>query len=147
MEDGEGISTNIRIRLIILTVFVIVLAMFPALWKLLKEFTRLANYRRHWLEVRCEGMDLGWLSVRDAPGFAGSGEQKIKDFIVRTGLSSSLDKSGGIGVSGSMAGVGSGFRARTQSQRNRNRDESERPLNDDEKGKPEIDVAGFFSVR
>lgn len=147
VQDGEGVPKNIRIRIIILTVFVIVLAMLPALYKLMKEFTRLANYRKHWLEIRCEEMDLGWLSARDAPGFVGWGEKQIKDFIIKSGLSMSLDRSGGIGVSGSMAGVGSGFRARTQSQRSRNRDEAERPLNDNEKARPEIDVTGLFSIR
>ncbi|KAH8120259.1 hypothetical protein DFH11DRAFT_1559146 [Phellopilus nigrolimitatus] len=144
--DGKDVSSNIRTRLVILTVFALVLGMPPALYKFMKEFTRLVNYRRHWLEVRCDGIEMGWLSAKSAPGFVGWGEKRIKDFIIKSGLTASLDRKGGIGTSGAMAGVGSGYRARTQSQQNRDRDEAERPLNDDEKSTLQVDICSLFSI-
>ncbi|EJD04016.1 uncharacterized protein FOMMEDRAFT_106418 [Fomitiporia mediterranea MF3/22] len=145
LVNGVDVNPNIRTRLIILTVFVLVLAMLPALIKLMKEFTKLANYRRHWLDVRCEGLEMGWLSAQKAPGFVGWGEKRIKDFITKEGLSSSLDKNGGgISASGNMVGIGSGYRARTTSQRNRER--NDRPSNDDEKQELEVDIRSLFSV-
>lgn len=145
LVNGEDFSSNVRTRLIILAVFAIVLAMLPALYKILREFTRHVNYRRHWLEVRCEGMELGWLSARRAPGFVGWGEKRLKDFLVKTGLSSTLDRSGGI-VGGNMAGIGSGFRGRNQ-RRTRDPDEVDRPLNEDEKADLEVDLRTLFSIR
>ncbi|THH08733.1 hypothetical protein EW145_g2508 [Phellinidium pouzarii] len=142
--NGNDISSTIRIRLIVLTVLVLVLGMLPALYKLMKEYTRLLSYRRHWLEIRCGGMEMGWLSARNAPGLVGWGEKRIKDFIIKSGLSASLDRNGGIGTSGNMAGIGSGYRARYQSQRNRSQDEQ--GLSDDEKASLQIDIASIFSI-
>ncbi|KAL1737632.1 hypothetical protein HDZ31DRAFT_79013 [Schizophyllum fasciatum] len=83
---------NVRPRIIVLTVLVIVLALFPALWKIIKEFNALVAYRQRWLKVKCEDEELAWLSVRDAPGFIGWGEKQIKDFILKCGLSTTLDR-------------------------------------------------------
>ncbi|KAJ7091404.1 hypothetical protein B0H15DRAFT_234366 [Mycena belliarum] len=85
-----GDPAHLRIRIIVLTVLVLVLALLPALYKLLKELNRLIAYRRRWLALRCEGQQMGWLSARRAPGFAGWGEQRFKDFVVKTGLSSGM---------------------------------------------------------
>ncbi|KAF9011061.1 hypothetical protein BDQ17DRAFT_1345391 [Cyathus striatus] len=79
---------NARVRIIILTVLVLVLGLLPALWKLLREFNALVAYRKRWLQVKCEGMDLAWLSARKAPGFQGWGERRLKDYIIKIGLSS-----------------------------------------------------------
>ena len=117
--NGTDVSSNIRTRLIILTVFTLVLGMLPALHKLFKEFNRLAVYRKHWLAYRCGGMELAWLSAAHAPGFVGWGEQRLKSFLMKAGLSASLDRSGGIGESGTMAGIGSGFRSRGSARRSR----------------------------
>ena len=141
--NGTDVSPHVRTRLIILTVFVIALAMFPALFKLLKEFTKLVAYRRHWLEVRCEGLELGWLSAEKAPGFVGWGEKRLKDFLMKSGLSSSLDRNGGIGTAGNMTGIGSGYRARTLSQRNRQQDDR---TQDGEKAELEIDIKSLFTI-
>ncbi|KAJ7160781.1 hypothetical protein C8R46DRAFT_1223124 [Mycena filopes] len=59
---------HLRIRVIILTVLVLVLALLPALYKLLKELSLLIAYRQRWVTLRCEGKQLGWLSARHAPG-------------------------------------------------------------------------------
>jgi hypothetical protein len=143
--NGNDVTSNIRTRLIILTVFVIVLIMLPALYKIMKEFTKLVEYRKTWMEVRCGGMELGWLSAEKAPGFAGWGEKRIKDLIVKVGLSGSIDRTGGIAPGGGIAGIGSGFRGRGRLRSN-NGEESERRLNDDEKSKLEIDVCSLFSI-
>lgn len=68
-----------RERIILLSVFTLVLGLAPALWKILKEFNALVAYRRRWLAVKCEGKDLGWLSAEKAPGFANWGERRLKE--------------------------------------------------------------------
>jgi calcium permeable stress-gated cation channel len=92
--NGKDAAHEARIRLIILTVLVLVVALLPALWKIMREYSRLVAYRGRWIEIRCQGQDMGWLSVRKAPGFTGWGEKKLKDFILKTGLSSSLERNG-----------------------------------------------------
>jgi hypothetical protein len=69
--DGKDAAPNARIRIIILTALAIVLGTLPALYKILKEFNRVVAYRRRWIDVRCEGQELAWLSARQAPGFVG----------------------------------------------------------------------------
>lgn len=141
--NGTDITSNIRTRLIILTVFTLVLGMLPALHKLLKEFNRLAKYRTHWLAHRCGGMEMAWLSAARAPGFVGWGEQRLKTFLMKSGLSSSLDRSGGIGESGNMAGIGSGFRSRTSARRSR--DQTAR-MSEEEKAALQVDIVSLFSI-
>ncbi|KAL5519004.1 hypothetical protein ACEPAH_687 [Sanghuangporus vaninii] len=142
--NGTDVTSNIKTRLIILTVIVLVLGMFPALIKLMREFTKLVNYRKRWLEIHCEGLELGWLSADNAPGFVGWGEKRIKDFITKIGLSSSLDQNGGLTTSGAMTGIGSGHRARTTSHRDRRRDD--RTLSHEEKQALEVDIRSLFSI-
>lgn len=143
--NGNNITPNIKTRLIILTVFVLVLAMLPALWKLLREYVKLVKYRRHWLEVKCEGLELGWLSADKAPGLANWGEKRVKEFIVKVGLSATLDKNvGGIGTGGPMAGIGSGYRARTLSERLGTSEK--KAVTSDEKATLEIDVRSLFTI-
>ncbi|KAI5898056.1 uncharacterized protein SCHCODRAFT_080873 [Schizophyllum commune H4-8] len=93
--DDSDDRYNVRPRIIVLTVLVIVLALLPALWKIIKEFNALVAYRQRWLNVKCDNEELAWLSVRDAPGFIGWGEKQIKDFIIKCGLSSTLDRRSG----------------------------------------------------
>ncbi|KAJ3721861.1 hypothetical protein C8R42DRAFT_709961 [Lentinula raphanica] len=125
---------NLRARLIVLTVLVIVLALFPALWKLIREFNKVSAYRKRWIETKCQGIEMAWLSARKAPGFVGWGEKHLKDFILRTGLSSSLDRNG------------SNSRSATQT-RTLSRHGSERePLDDSEKAGLEVDIQSLFSI-
>ncbi|KAI0066505.1 hypothetical protein BV25DRAFT_1820469 [Artomyces pyxidatus] len=91
--NGKDVTWRTRVRVIILTVIVIVLGVWPMLWKILKEFSKLAAYRRRWLDIHLQGHEMGWLSVRHAPGFANWGEIRLKDFITKTGLTSSLNMS------------------------------------------------------
>ncbi|KAF7297179.1 MPN domain-containing protein [Mycena indigotica] len=88
--SGAGDPDHLRIRVIVLTVITLVLALLPTLYKIMKELRRLILYRKRWLELRCEGKQLGWLSAKSAPGFAGWGEQRFKDFVVKSGLSSGV---------------------------------------------------------
>ncbi|KAJ7141880.1 hypothetical protein C8R43DRAFT_892427 [Mycena crocata] len=90
--SGAGDPQHLRIRIIILTVLVF-LTVLPALWKILKELNRLIAYRKRWVELRCEGKQMGWLSAQRAPGFAGWGEQRFKDFVIKSGLSSGMENS------------------------------------------------------
>ncbi|KAJ3830358.1 hypothetical protein F5880DRAFT_1067127 [Lentinula raphanica] len=125
---------NLRARLIVLTVLAIVLALFPALWKLIREFNKVSAYRKRWIETKCQGIEMAWLSARKAPGFVGWGEKHLKDFILRTGLSSSLDRNG------------SNSRSATQT-RTLSRHGSERePLDDSEKAGLEVDIQSLFSI-
>ncbi|EPQ60336.1 hypothetical protein GLOTRDRAFT_52392 [Gloeophyllum trabeum ATCC 11539] len=125
--DGSNQLTNARIRIIILTVLLIVLAVIPGVWKILKEFNRIVAYRERWLKVRCGGMDLAWLSARRAPGFRGWGERRLKEFIVKSGLSSSLE-------------------TENTGNRRRVRNASEQPLTPVEEESLEVDIQGLFSI-
>ncbi|KAF9444596.1 hypothetical protein P691DRAFT_796399 [Macrolepiota fuliginosa MF-IS2] len=87
----ESDPVNARVRIIILTAIALALGVLPALWKILREFNNLVEYRKRWLQVKCEGKDLGWLSVKDAPGFRNWGEKRFKTFIKTIGLTSGMD--------------------------------------------------------
>ena len=130
--DGKDVTSNVRTRIIVLTAFTIVLAMLPALHKIMKEFNRLIHYRQVWIEIRCEGLEMGWLSAEKAPGFVGMGEKRIKDFIVKTGLSATLDKNGGIGTS--------------TAQNRGNREKEGKPVDEEEKAALEVDIRSLFTI-
>ncbi|KAG5639564.1 hypothetical protein H0H81_012235 [Sphagnurus paluster] len=150
--DNNGISTNnlikiqiraessadpqnARIRVIVLTALTLLLGVLPPLWKIIKEFNKLVAYRRAFVEIRCEGKELGWLSATRAPGFVGWGEKRLKDFILKTGLSYSMEP-----------------RDRRARTRARNRDlmtrggEERQPLNALEEANLEVDVQSLFSI-
>ncbi|KIM47616.1 hypothetical protein M413DRAFT_439287 [Hebeloma cylindrosporum] len=130
-----------RIRVIVLTILVVLLGVLPALIKILREFNRVVAYRRRWLEVKCEGKDLGWLSARKAPGFATWGEKQFKDYLVKIGLSSSL------GDAAKRNGNGGGARPRNGERRIRRREEEQQPLNrPEETNTAEVDVQSLFSI-
>ncbi|KAI0962461.1 hypothetical protein AcV7_001301 [Taiwanofungus camphoratus] len=125
--NGHDAAPNIRIRLIILTIFAIVLGLLPALWLIIREFNKMVAYRERWENVHCQGQELGWLSARQAPGLVGWGEKRVKEFFIKTGLSSSLEMNEG----------GDGHTRR----RRRTQDYSEA-----EKARFEIDVQSLFSI-
>ncbi|TFK56751.1 hypothetical protein OE88DRAFT_1650202 [Heliocybe sulcata] len=128
--NGTGLS-NARIRIIIITILLIILAVIPGVWKILKEFNRIAAYRQRWLKVRCDGMDMAWLSAAKAPGFRGWGERRLKEFIMKSGLSSSLETEDGTNGNGG---------------RRRRRNASEVPLTRVEEENLEVDIQGVFSI-
>lgn len=81
---------NLRARIIVLTVFAIVLALLPALRKVLREFSKHVAYRNRWIETKCQGMEMAWLSVKKSPGFVGGNTiyyhcSKAKDHLGRVG--------------------------------------------------------------
>lgn len=94
--NGHDFTSNIRKRLIILTVLVIVLGVLPMLWKLHKEFNKLIRYRTYWLINKCGGLDLAWLSIKSTPGFRGWGENRLKEFLHKNGLGQTLITNGNI---------------------------------------------------
>ncbi|KAJ7840756.1 Hsp70 protein-domain-containing protein [Mycena leptocephala] len=125
---GNTDPEHLRIRIIVLTVLVLVVALLPALYKIIKELNRVIAYRQRWIALRCEGKQMGWLSARRAPGFAGWGEQRFKDFVIKSGLSSGMQGSNGNGN-----GNGSG----------RQRDDQP---NQAEKDALQIDITNIFSI-
>ncbi|KAJ7482288.1 hypothetical protein B0H11DRAFT_2193371 [Mycena galericulata] len=128
VASGSGDPEHLRVRIIVLTVLVIVIALLPALYKIVKELNRLIAYRKRWVELRCEGQQMGWLSARTAPGFAVWGEQRFKDFVLKSGLSS---------------GMQNGTEA--QARRTPPREEGDQP-NPEEKDALQIDITNIFSI-
>ncbi|KAH7100165.1 hypothetical protein BKA62DRAFT_801451 [Auriculariales sp. MPI-PUGE-AT-0066] len=124
-------NKNVETRLIILTVLVLLLAVLPALWKLMKEFVLLANYRKRWEDVHCAGIEMAWLSTKNAPGFRGWGEHRIKEYLVKNGLSQSLSRAGS--------------QRRRQTTEGHAKEASGRTATQDEH-LPEVDVHGLFTV-
>ncbi|KAI0651968.1 hypothetical protein C8Q79DRAFT_1018843 [Trametes meyenii] len=124
--SGQDFAPKARVRIIIVTVLALVLGLLPVLWKILKEFNRTVAYRERWLEVHCQGLEMGWLSARRAPGFVGWGEKRLKDYLVKIGLSSCLDMSD----------------RNARSRRRRRAQE----MNNEERGEFEVDVQSLFSV-
>jgi len=92
--NGEDLEGNARIRIIILTGLLIALGLIPALWRVLREFNTVASYRKRWLKVKCVHNEMGWLSASKAPGFVGWGEKRLKNYLLKTGLSSKLESGG-----------------------------------------------------
>ncbi|CUA72197.1 Short transient receptor potential channel 7 [Rhizoctonia solani] len=149
--DGNDRTPAARTRLIILTVFVIVLFAFPALFKLLREWTNVLTCRRSWLE-ELHSADIVWLRADRAPGFQGWGEGRIKDLLVRCGLTSKL---GGESTT-SRSAVSAGRSASTRSpgpmrslggsgdEYGRRNYDAEVERAHDEGG--EVDVHGVFTV-
>jgi hypothetical protein len=129
-----------RVRIIVLTILTIVLGILPALRKVLKEFNRIVEYRRRWLEVKCEGKDIAWLSSRNAPGYATWGEKQLKDYLVRIGLSSTLAEATRRNRNNG------GFRPRNGERRIRRREEEEPLTGRDNRDRTEIDIESIFSI-
>ncbi|EMD41861.1 hypothetical protein CERSUDRAFT_120777 [Gelatoporia subvermispora B] len=125
--DDLDVSSNVRIRIIILVVLTVLLGVLPILYKILKEFSKLVAYRERWIDFHCERQEIGWLSVHQAPGFVGWGEKRLKDFLVKVGFSSSLETSD--------------TRNARSTRRRRAHD-----WGGQEKGGLEIDIQGLFSI-
>lgn len=89
--NGVDEGSRARTRLIIIAILLLVAATIPSLIKLGREFNNLLAYRRRWVAVKCEGVEMGWLSAEDAPGLKGWGEGAVKEFFAKNGLSSTLD--------------------------------------------------------
>ncbi|KAF4604854.1 hypothetical protein EYR40_003636 [Pleurotus pulmonarius] len=149
--DGVDFAPQIRTRLIILVVLTLVVGVLPALWKILREYTKLVNYRKIWTDERCEGKEMAWLSAKDAPGFAGWGEKRIKDFLVKSGLSGGFENGSGNG-NGKSNGIkaekltpGSRRISGPYSPRSQRRNEQQ-PLTSMEEAELEVDISSLFSI-
>lgn len=128
VDNPRNIKSTARIRTVALTILVLFLGVLPVLWKILKEFNRLVAHRRRWIQVKCEEKEMGWLSAAKAPGFVGWGEKRLKDYLLKGGLSSTLESS-------------------SENTRTGRRKQRRRPTGGhiDEKGL-EIDVQSLFSI-
>jgi len=126
--DGVNESPKARTRLIILTVLLILLGILPVLFKLYREFNTVLAYRIRWLDVQCAGVEMGWLSLSKTPGFTGWSEGRMKEFLLKNGLTSGLDRS--------------------RSPRGGRMIESQADIAYDaeESGESEIDIHGFFTI-
>ena len=89
--NGKDLKSHAHMRVIIVTILLIVVGLFPALVKILCEYSMLVVFQRKWTDIHLQGKEMGWISACDAPGFIGWGEKCLKDFILKIGLSSSLD--------------------------------------------------------
>ena len=127
---GNNTQRNTRIRFIVLAILTGLLAVVPALIKIMKELRRLIAYRQRWITFKCQENEMGWLSVSKAPGFATWGEQRFKNFILKTGLSSSLDNGAG----------------RNGSRRVPDTRRVQNPNRATEDGNLEIDIQSLFSI-
>jgi len=83
---------------------------------------------------------MAWLSIRQAPGFVGWGEKRIKNFILKTGLSSALESPPNNNGSrrradqsrGTLNGNGNG--------------NGHHHHNADDGARPDVDIQNLFSV-
>ncbi|KIK96554.1 hypothetical protein PAXRUDRAFT_138207 [Paxillus rubicundulus Ve08.2h10] len=131
--NGTDETSNARIRILILTLLAMFLSALPAVGVVLREFNRLVAFRSRWLEIRCGGKEMGWLSARKAPGFANWGEKRIKDHFCKLGLSSFLQ--GGSRPSGHRSRHATG-----QNQSYRSASPSSEPSG------LEVDIQSLFSI-
>ncbi|EKM83976.1 hypothetical protein AGABI1DRAFT_124299 [Agaricus bisporus var. burnettii JB137-S8] len=129
---------NTRLRIIILTAITLVLALLPALWAILQQFNIILDYRKRWLQIKCEGKDLGWLSSKSAPGFQAWGEKRFKSFIKNIGLTSGMDED-------EREARRSRRNDGRHTRRKPKRREEEAPLYGSEKDN-EVDIQCLFSV-
>lgn len=129
-KNGFRMAPYVRIRLIILTIFAIVLTLTPALWLIMREFNKLVSYRESWVDVRCQGVEMGWLCARRAPGLVGWGEMRVKEFVVKAGLSSTLEVDNGDGNGG----------------KRRNKQRKATGWSEVEKGQFDVDIQSLFSI-
>ncbi|KIJ21976.1 hypothetical protein PAXINDRAFT_63506 [Paxillus involutus ATCC 200175] len=130
--SGTDETSNARLRILILTLLTILLSTLPAVGIVLREFIRLVAFRSRWLEIRCGGKEMGWLSARKAPGFANWGEKRVKDHFCKLGLSSFLQ--GGSRPSGNRS------RHATDQSQSHSASQSSEPSG------LEVDIQSLFSI-
>ena len=136
IQGTAGDPLHARIRVIVITVLALAGGLFPAVYLVLREFNKLLKYRRRWIEVKCHGNELGWLSASRAPGFVGWGEKQMKQFIISLGLTSSLD----------ATEQSNGIRSARRRGGSRRRRLQERALNYTEQADLGVDIQMLFSI-
>ncbi|EJU01091.1 hypothetical protein DACRYDRAFT_108421 [Dacryopinax primogenitus] len=137
-RDIPGSTTsNVRTRLIILAVIVLVLAVFPALWHLIREHRKLTRLRQAFVQVRCGGLEMGWLAVGRAPGLRGLGEGRVKATLERAGVREEERKRGLHSGVPTTAEVGARVAESTA---------AERGIAQGDRPQKKVDVSGVFTV-
>lgn len=101
LDHDVPTAPNIRTRIIIVGALAVAVVVISASI-FLYEFNRIVIYRRRWLDIRCGGVEMAWLSLADARGFAGWNENALKDYLVKIGLSQGF-KDDGANQSNTMA--------------------------------------------
>lgn len=140
VSSSDSDPYHVHVRIIVLTILTILLGILPVLRKILREYRRIAAYRRRWLEVKCEGRDMAWLSARKAPVYATWGERQFKDYLVKIGLSSTFAEQARRNHNDG------GSRARNGQRVVRRREEEEPLTGRDSMERAEIDIEGLFSI-
>ncbi|KAF9519867.1 hypothetical protein BS47DRAFT_1357887 [Hydnum rufescens UP504] len=143
LVDGVDESHKARLRLLVLSIMVIVLVM-AALLMLYREFNKLLSYRRLWLRVRCDDMEIGWLSLDQTPGLTGLGEEAVKDVFAGNGLVSARRGRNSVGSNESRRRRSTAL-ARQGPQHDEH-SESDDANNSSYTDGNDIDVTGVFSV-
>ena len=138
--DSSSDPYRVHVRVVVLAILTILLGVLPVLIKILREFNRIAEYRTRWLEVKCEGKDMAWLSARKAQAYATWGERQFKDYLVKIGLSTTLAEQARRNHNDG------GVRARNGQRVVRRREEEEPLTGRDNVEKPEIDIESLFSI-
>lgn len=134
--NGQDLKSRARVRAIILSGLLIGVGLVPALVKILHEYSKLVAFRRKWTDVHLQGKEMGWISARRAPGLASWGEKRLKDFILKNGLSSSLDFS--------AEPANSGVSRRERSRRHGHR--SPYMYSEDDDLGLEVDILSLFTI-
>lgn len=138
--DSSSDPYRVHVRVVVLTILAILLGVLPVLIKILREFSRIAEYRKRWLEVKCEGKDMAWLSAQKAPAYATWGERQFKDYLVKIGMSTTLAEQAKRNPNDG------GARARNGQRVVRRREEEEPLTGRDKVERPEIDIESLFSI-
>lgn len=86
LDHDASTAPNIRTRIIIVGALVVAVVIVSAL-RFLYEFNRVIIHRRRWLDIKCGGVEMAWLSLADARGFSGWNENVLKEYLVTIGLS------------------------------------------------------------
>ncbi|PFH52339.1 hypothetical protein AMATHDRAFT_79843 [Amanita thiersii Skay4041] len=133
----RDVSQRASIHIIVTTVLSLTVGLLPALWLVLREFNKLAEYRQRWIETKCDHKEMGWLSIKKAPGFVGWGEKRLKEFIISLGLASELDTDA----------VEHSNRARASRKRkHRKQRTNDYTHQDSERAQSEVDIQMLFSI-
>lgn len=131
-------AQNTRKRLIILTILAAVVILIPAMRKVIFEFNRLVNHRKAWLQTKCGNLEMGWISIKKAPGFVGWGEQELKDLIIKNDIGASLR--------GGSRTSRSGSKSKSSDRRQKHEASEEQPLTDHPEELSTVDIHALYTI-
>jgi len=151
-QNGNDLAPDAYGRIIAICVIIVVLAIFPTLWKLWKEFNALAGYYKEWNQGRCENYEMAYLSCGTgnsrllgnrggAWGWRGWGEGKVKAFFRKAGLG------GGSGLRAGPVATTEGFDVPSPRENEGRRQRVQpSPGSSEEKADAEVNITSVFSV-